>query len=135
MEQTLLFNGLPFSEGFTIKEALMYLMAAFYIYAGYSHFKKAWFFYKITPPLLQKWKKPINVIVGMAEIAGGIGLLIPQTRVAAAWGIILLLIAVFPANIYMLTSKGAGMKIKMWFLWLRLPLQLVFLAWAWWYTK
>ena len=135
MEHTILFNGLPFSEGFTIKEALLYLMAAFYIYAGYSHFSKAWFFYKITPPALQKWKKPINVIVGVAEIAGGIGLLIPQTRAAAAWGIILLLIAVFPANIYMLTSKGAGMKIKMWFLWLRLPLQLVFLAWAYWYTQ
>jgi uncharacterized membrane protein len=72
--------------------------------------------------------------VGIAEIAGGIGLLIPQTRSAAAIGIILLLIAVFPANIYMLTSKGAGMKIKNWFLWLRLPLQLVLLAWAFWYV-
>ena len=134
MEQTFLFNALPFSEGFTIKEALMYLMAAFYIYAGYSHFKNPKFFYKITPPMIKPWEKPINVIVGIAELAGGIGLLIPQTRVAAAWGIILLLIAVFPANIYMLTSKGAGMKIKMWFLWLRLPLQFLFLAWAWWYT-
>lgn len=72
--------------------------------------------------------------MGIAEIAGGIGLLIPQTRSAAAIGIILLLIAVFPANIYMLTSKGAGMKIKNWFLWLRLPLQLVLLAWAFWYV-
>jgi len=135
MDQTLSFDALPFSDGFNIKEALMYLMAAFYIYAGYSHFKKPWFFYKITPPILKPWEKPINVIVGVAELAGGIGLLIPQTRVAAAWGIILLLIAVFPANIYMLTSKGAGMKIKMWFLWLRLPFQLVFLAWAWWYTQ
>ena len=134
MELTILFSGLPFSEGFTIKEALLYPMAFFYIYAGYSHFKKPWFFYKITPPMLKPWEKPINVIVGIAELAGGIGLLIPQTRVAAAWGIILLLIAVFPANIYMLTSKGAGMKIKMWFLWLRLPIQILFLVWAWWYT-
>ena len=116
-----------------IKEILLFPMAFFYIYAGYSHFKKAWFFHKITPPLLQPWKKQINTIVGIAEIAGGIGLLIPPTRSAAAIGIILLLIAVFPANIYMLTSKGAGMKIKTWFLWLRLPLQLVLLAWAYWY--
>ena len=113
---------------------LLILIAAFFIYAGYSHFKKTWFFYKITPPLIREWKKPINTIVGIAEIAGGIGLLIPQTRAWAAWCIIALLIAVFPANIYMLTSKGAGMKIKMWFLWLRLPLQLVLIALVYHYT-
>lgn len=115
--------------------ALLVLYAGFYIYAGYSHYKKAWFFYKITPPLLQPFKKTINVIVGVAEVLGGIGLLIPQTRTYAAWGIIALLIAVFPANIYMLTSKGAGMKIKTWFLWLRLPLQFVLIAWAYYYTQ
>ena len=118
----------------SVKEVLLILMAGFYIYAAYSHFKKPWFFYKITPPILQPWKKPINIIVGVAEMLGGIGLLIPMTRVAAAWGIIALLIAVFPANIHMLTSKGSGMKIKMWFLWLRLPLQFLLLAWAYWYT-
>ncbi len=110
------------------------LIAAFFIYAGVSHFKKAWFFHKITPPLLAEWKKPINTIVGIAEIAGGVGLLIPMTRVWAAWGIIALLIAVFPANIYMLTSKGSGMKIKMWFLWLRIPLQFAMIALVYQYT-
>ena len=110
------------------------IFAAFFIYAGYSHYKKAWFFYKITPPWIQRWKKEINVIVGVAEVLGGVGLLIPQTRSMAAWGIIALLIAVFPANIYMLTSKGAGMKIPIWFLWVRLPLQFVALWWAWQYT-
>ena len=99
------------------------VVALFFIYAGYSHFTKMRFFYKITPPLLQPWKESINVIVGVSEITGGVGLLLPFSQVYAAWGIIALLIAVFPANIYMLTSKGAGMKINMWFLWLRLPLQ------------
>jgi uncharacterized membrane protein len=113
---------------------LLVLIALFFIYAGYSHFKKAWFFYKITPPLLQPWKQPINTIVGVAEIAGGVGLLIPQTQSWAAWGIIALLIAVFPANIYMLTSKGSGMKIKMWFLWLRIPLQFLLIALVYHYT-
>lgn len=110
------------------------IFAAFFLYAGIGHFTKAWFFYKITPPLLQPYKKTINVIVGVAEIAGAIGLIIPQTRAAAAWGIIALLIAVFPANVYMLQSKGAGMKISMTFLWIRLPLQLVMLWWAYQYT-
>jgi uncharacterized membrane protein len=113
---------------------LRLVIASFFIYAGYMHFKKAWFFYKITPPYLQNWKKPINTIVGIAEIAGGIGLLIPQTQSWAAWGIIALLIAVFPANVYMLTSKGSGMKIKMWFLWLRIPLQFVLIALVYHYT-
>ena len=113
---------------------LLVLFAGFFIYAGVMHFKRAWFFYKITPPLLKPFKKTINVIVGVAEILGGIGLLIPQTRVMAAWGIIALLIAVFPANIYMLTSKGAGMKINQTFLWIRLPLQFVMIAWAYYYT-
>ena len=108
--------------------------AGFYIYAGITHFTRSWFFHKITPPLIQKWKKEINVIVGISEILGGIGLLIPQTRVMAAWGIIALLIAVFPANIYMATSKGAGMKINQNFLWLRLPIQFVLIAWAYYYT-
>jgi uncharacterized membrane protein len=101
------------------------VVALFFIYAGYSHFTKMRFFYKITPPMLQSWKETINVIVGVAEIAGGVGLLLPFSQAWAAWGIIALLVAVFPANIYMLTSKGAGMKISMWFLWLRLPLQFI----------
>jgi uncharacterized membrane protein len=112
----------------TILFILRILIALFFIYAGYSHFKKAWFFYKITPPYLQQWKEEINTIVGVAEIAGGLGLLIPQTQSWAAWGIIALLVAVFPANIYMLTSGGSGMKIKMWFLWLRIPLQFALIA-------
>lgn len=110
------------------------IFSGFFIYAGISHFRRPWFFYKITPPSLKKWQKPINVIVGVAEIMGGIGLWIPQTRVMAAWGIFLLLIAVFPANIYMYQSKGAGMKISQKFLLIRLPLQFVLLAWAYYYT-
>lgn len=117
-----------------LKEILVYLMSTLYLFAGYMHFRKPWLYYKITPPLLLPWKKPINIISGAAEIAGAIGLLIPATQAYAAWGIILLLIAVFPANIYMLTSGGAGLKIKMWILWLRIPLQFVLIAWAYWYT-
>lgn len=109
-------------------------MAAFYAYAGISHFRNPKFFYRLTPPFLKQWERSINVIVGVAEILGAIGLLIPSTQSAAAWGIIALLIAVFPANLYHYTSKGAGMKIPLWLLALRLPLQLVLIAWAYAYT-
>ena len=109
-------------------------MAAFYVFAGVNHFRHPRFYYKITPPALKRWESPINTIVGIAEILGGIGLLIPATQSSAAWGIILLLVAVFPANIYHLIAKGAGMKIPMWGLWLRLPIQGLLIWWAYAYT-
>lgn len=109
----------------------LYVMAAFYAFAGYSHFKNPRFFYKITPPALKKWKEPINVIVGIAELVGAIGLIIPATRTYAAVGIIALLVAVFPANLYHLQSRGAGMKVPMWGLWLRIPIQFLLIWWAW----
>ena len=108
----------------------LFLMAAFYIFAGVAHFRTPKFYYKITPPALKKWAPEINVITGVAEIALGIGLLIPAISSYAAWGIILLLLAVFPANIYHLQQKGAGMKIAMWLLWIRLPLQGLLILWA-----
>jgi uncharacterized membrane protein len=65
-------------------------------------------------------------ISGVAEAAGGVGLLIPQLRRAAAWGLVALLVAVFPANVYMATSAPAFS----WILWARLPLQPVFIWWV-----
>ena len=112
---------------------LLYVMAAFYIYAGYNHFKIPKFFLKITPPWVP-FPKTVNIIVGIVEIVLGILIVIPETRIPAAWGIILLLIAVFPANVYHLTSGGAGTKVSIKFLKWRLPFQVVFIAWAYWYT-
>ena len=116
-----------------IKTILMWVMAAFYIYAGYNHFKIPKFFLKITPPWVP-YPKIVNIIVGIVEIVLGILLLIPSTRIMAAWGIIILLVLVFPANIYHYTSNGAGTKVSMKFLKWRIPFQLVFIAWAYWYT-
>lgn len=118
----------------TVKLISLILMAAFYVFAGYNHFKHPKFYKKITPPLLKPYHDSINFISGAGEILLGILLLIPATSTYAAWGVIALLIAVFPANIYHLTSKGAGMKVKMWMLWLRIPIQFVFFAWAYWHT-
>ena len=75
----------------------------------------------------------LNYVAGAAEIVLGIGLLFPLTRPGAAWGIIALLIAVFPANWYMY-QQGFS-TIPSWVLLARLPLQLVLIAWAWWYTQ
>lgn len=117
----------------SIKEISLYIMAIIYIAAGLNHFKNAKFYLRIMPPYLpfHKW---LNWISGVAEIVLGILLFIPSTRVLAAWGIIALLIAVFPANIYHFTSKGKTLRTPMWVLILRLPIQFVLMYWAWIYT-
>lgn len=110
-----------------------YLMACFYIFAGAMHFVKPRFFIKIIPPSLP-YKEIINFVSGSAEIVLGVMLLIPYYSTYAAWGLIVLLIVVFPANVYHLVSRGAGMKIPLWVLWLRLPMQGVLIWWAYQYT-
>jgi uncharacterized membrane protein len=77
------------------------------------------------------------VISGIAEILGGLGLIVPATRRLAAWGLIALYVAVFPANLNMaLNHLPLGTTpVATWLLWARLPLQLVLIVWAYWYTR
>ena len=75
-------------------------------------------------------KGRVHVLSGVAEILGGLGVLVPSTRRLAGWGLIVLLIAVFPANIYAATH-GVG-SVPPWILWARLPFQIVFIAWVHW---
>jgi uncharacterized membrane protein len=110
----------------------LYLMAAFFIYAGINHFRTERFFLKMMPPYLPAHKELV-LISGVAEIIVGGLLLIPVTRVWGAWSAIALLIAVFPANVFMATS-GKFPKIPAWFLWARLPLQGLLIWWAYQYT-
>lgn len=112
---------------------MLTLMAIFYIFAGIMHFVRPAFFLKIVPPRLP-YPKAIVYSSGVAEIVLGVLLFPLATRSLAAWGVILLLLAVFPANIYQFLAKGAGMKIPMWALALRLPLQFVLMYWAYLYT-
>ncbi len=112
------------------------LASIFYIGAGILHFTKTEFYLKIVPPYIP-WHPAMVWISGAFEILGGIGLLIPPFRRAAAGGLVALLIAVFPANIYMATNPvaaGAG-SLSPLVLWGRLPLQFIFIAWLLWATK
>jgi uncharacterized membrane protein len=112
------------------------LLALFFIVAGALHFVFPDPYLRMVPPVLP-WHKALVWISGVAEIAGGIGLLLPSWRSSAAWGLVLLLIAVFPANIYMAVAHVpyAGLLGKSWLQWLRLPLQLPLIYWAWRYTR
>lgn len=116
------------------KKISLYLMAIFYVVAGINHFLATDLYLQIMPPYLP-FHLELVYLSGVIEIALGLLILIKSIRKWAAWGIILLLIAIFPANIYHLTSGGAGFDTPIWVLWVRLPFQLLFILWAYWYTK
>ena len=99
--------------------------------AGVLHFVFTPAYVAIVPPMLPG-PRMLVWISGIAEIAGGVGLMIPSVRVAAGWGLVALLVAVFPANVYMAMRQGApaGPQIPAWALWARLPLQAVFIWWV-----
>jgi len=112
----------------TLKLVSLIIMAAFYIFAGVSHFRKPNFFLSITP----KWvpfPEAVNLIVGGVEIVAGLLLFFNLTRSYAAWVIIILLVLVFPANVYHFQKalrKKKGVVLTL----IRLPIQLVLLYWA-----
>ncbi|MEO1448226.1 MAG: DoxX family protein [Bacteroidota bacterium] len=110
----------------------LFVMAILYFVAGLAHFLRPQFYLAIMPPRLPN-HKAVNWIAGAAEIVLALGLLVEPIRPYAAFGVILLLIAVFPANIYHLQSRGAGMKVPIWILWVRLPIQGLLIWWAWQY--
>ena len=117
------------------RELLRVVFSMSLIIIGMAHFLRAEQFARIVPPIFPTY--PSVYISGVFEILGGIGLLIPSVSVAAAWGLIALFIAVFPANIYMAVHnvKLDGVPQSQLLYWGRLPLQAVLIAWAWWYTK
>jgi uncharacterized membrane protein len=123
-----------------LKLPLLYVMGPMYVVAGLLHFVVPELYAQIVPPVLPA---PLVLVYlsGIAEIAVGIGVLIPRTRRRAAWATVGLLVAIFPANVYMATSgvvvqgmPGGGdpsAAVR----WGRLPLQGVLLLWALWYTR
>ena len=111
----------------------LYLMAFLYIIAGINHFRSPRMYLRIIPPAFKN-PKLINTLSGAAEILLGILLLFPFSKKIAAWGIIALLIAIFPANLFMLQDKKAGFGLPKWILFVRLPLQIVLIYWAYQYT-
>lgn len=117
-----------------MKPISLILMAIFYMLNGINHFRTPELYLRIIPPQLP-YPQAINYLSGAAEIVLAVLLVIPATSRYAAWGVIALLVAVFPANIYHLASGGAGTGIPLWTLAARLPLQVVFIAWAYWHTS
>lgn len=110
------------------------LFAAFFVIAGVTHFTNRDFFTSIVPPYLP-WPVMLVYVSGVAEMVLGVMLLIPATMRLAAWGMIALLIAVFPANIHMAMNPQLYPDVSMAALLIRLPLQGVMVAIAYWFTR
>jgi uncharacterized membrane protein len=107
------------------------LLAAFFVGSGVNHFVVPRFYRAIVPPPLQGDAKLVVEVSGVAEVLAGIGVLLPRTRSAAGVGLIALLAAVFPANLYMAREPERFKQVPRWALFARLPLQPLMMWWAW----
>jgi uncharacterized membrane protein len=107
------------------------LLANLFIAAGVNHFVMPRVYERIVPPQLRGHAKLIVQVSGVAEIAGGVGVLVPSTRRLSGLGLIALLAAVFPANLYMASEPDEFRRIPRLALYGRLPLQPLMMLWAW----
>jgi len=121
----------------SIKLITIYAMSAFYIWVGIKHFIDPQWFMQIMPPYLP-FHLELVYLSGIFEIVLGVMLVFESTRAIAGWGIILLLIAVFPANIYLAFNKEPQQLLGISAFaasWVRLPIQGILIAFAYWHSK
>ena len=118
-----------------VKKVTLYLMSFFYINVGIDHFINPEYFMYIMPPIIP-WHLELVYLSGAFEVFLGIGIL-TRYRKYAAWGLILLLFAVFPANIYLIQSESAqlALGITKRIAIIRAPFQLLFIGLAYWHSK
>ncbi|HTE51332.1 MAG TPA: DoxX family protein [Kofleriaceae bacterium] len=120
----------------SIRTALRWLLTIGMVLAGANHFREPGWYVAMMPSWLP-WPLELVYVSGAFEMLGGLGLILPATRRLAGWGLVALFIAVFPANLNMAIHHlplGARV-VPPWALWARLPLQLVFIAWALWASR
>ena len=117
-----------------MKMVSFYLMIVFYVIAGFNHFVHPGFYLKIMPNWLP-YQEQFVFISGVCEVLFALLLLFPFTRRMGLWCIILLLIAVFPANIQMMLNYFEENNRYLWIAILRLPIQILLILWAYWYLK
>jgi uncharacterized membrane protein len=119
-----------------LRTALRWLLTIGMVLAGINHFIDPATYVAMMPSALP-WHLELVYASGVFEILGGLGLIHPRTRRLAGWGLIALLVAIFPANLNMAVNHLplGGQVVPEWALWARLPLQIVFILWAWWVSR
>lgn len=110
------------------------IMSGLFILAGLNHFWNPQIYQRVMPPYLP-WPGPLIALSGAAEVFFGALLLLPRYRRQARWGLIALLVAVFPANLHMALNAERYALFPAWLLWLRLPLQPLLIAWVYQQTQ
>jgi uncharacterized membrane protein len=118
----------------TLKLLLKYLFGLSFVFAGLYHFVNPAFYLRMMPPYLP-WHLFLIYLSGCCEAAFGLLLFVPKYTRIAAWSLIALLIAVFPANVNMALNPQLFPDISPLALWFRLPLQALLIAWAYWLTR
>ncbi len=118
-----------------VKKISLYLLIAFFVFAGYNHFRDPEFYYPLIPPAFE-YIKLINIVSGALEIILGLGLLLPYSRKYAAFGLIIMLFLFIPSHVYFImlgSCINGGLCVPAWIAWARLliihPL-LLFWIWA-----
>jgi len=118
----------------TLETLTRFVFGAAFVVAGLNHFRNPGFYVGIMPPYLP-WPLALVYLSGVAEAVLGALLLFPTWTVLAAWGLIALLIAVFPANVHMAMHPDLYPSVPPTLLLIRLPEQGLLIAWASWYTR
>ena len=117
------------------KRIALLLLVPFYVVAGVNHFANPEFYVAIMPPWLPAHLELVY-LSGVFEILGGLAVLVPRLRSLAGWGLVALLLAVYPANLHMaLNPEQFSAQLPVWAIYARLPFQFVFIAWAIWATR
>ena len=111
------------------KNIVLFGLAAFFINVGVDHFVNPEFYLSIMPPAFPLHLEAVY-ISGFFEVLGGVGVLIPRLRKIAGWGLVALLVAVYPANIYMAITPEAFPEASVALLYVRLVFQFLFFYWA-----
>ncbi len=117
-----------------LKSVSKYLLGGLFIAAGANHFVNESLYVRIMPPYIPQPRLMVQ-LSGVCESGLGAALLWPRFTRPAAWGLIALLVAVFPANVHMALHPRAFPRFKPVLLWARLPFQVVFIAWAYYHTR
>jgi len=117
-----------------LRKLAPFVVGIFFTIVGITHFTSPDFFVSIVPPYLPA---PLALVYvsGFFEILGGLGVLLPATRTLAGYGLLALLVAVYPANIHMAMNPGDFADIPPAALYARLPIQFVFAWIVWWATR
>ncbi|MCR4315501.1 MAG: DoxX family protein [Planctomycetes bacterium] len=112
-----------------------YVLGALFVLAGANHFYNPDFYLPMMPPYLPLHLELVY-ISGVFEILGGIGLMVPKTRTFAMWGLLALLVAVFPANVQMyIDADKWSDKLSETGLIIRLLFQPVVMLWVYWAAR